>query len=46
MSETIGHAHDWAGGNTMRIEDETEEEAIRQCEYMGKQMEAMERDDE
>ena len=30
----------------MRIEDETEEEAIRQCEYMGKQMEAMERGDE
>ena len=30
----------------MRIEDETEEEAIRQCEYMRKQMEAMDRGDE
>ena len=30
----------------MRIEDETEEEAIRQCDYVGKYMEAMDRDDE
>ena len=30
----------------MRFEDETEEEAIRQCDYMEKQMEAMDRGDE
>ena len=30
----------------MRIEDETPEESLRQCEYMRKQREAMRRDDE
>ena len=30
----------------MRIEDETPEEALRQCEYMRKQLEAMDRGDE
>ena len=30
----------------MRIEDETPEESLRQCEYMRKQREAMDQDDE